>query len=116
MPSHTLRPLAPAAPPHPRVLESARSTDVGHYIAFARGEAGIWSLFNDARVTRVTLEDVLKCEAYILLYERETEAGGASVAAAPVASDDPCRKPELASAAEATNVEERTARRGKRWR
>ena len=34
-------------------------------------DSGEWFLFNDARVTRVSDQAVLRAEAFILLYERQ---------------------------------------------
>ena len=42
----------------------------GHYFSFARTGTGIWLCCNDGTVTQATVNDVLKAEAYICLYEK----------------------------------------------
>lgn len=42
----------------------------GHYFSFARTGTGIWLCCNDGTVTQATINDVLKAEAYICLYEK----------------------------------------------
>eukprot|EP00051_Salpingoeca_urceolata_P016638 m.222513 g.222513 ORF g.222513 m.222513 type:complete len:371 (+) comp18736_c0_seq1:113-1225(+) len=42
----------------------------GHYVCYVRTESGDWFLTNDASVTNVPEEEVLKQNAYMLLYKR----------------------------------------------
>uniref|UniRef100_A0ACD5Y8I2 Uncharacterized protein n=1 Tax=Avena sativa TaxID=4498 RepID=A0ACD5Y8I2_AVESA len=51
--------------------------NIGHFIAYVRASRGqqgsgpsSWVCANDSTVRRVSLEEVLRCEAYILFYER----------------------------------------------
>lgn len=53
------------------------NADVGHYIAYVRSShqqqsssSSSWFYASDANVREVSLEEVLKCEAYMLFYER----------------------------------------------
>lgn len=44
----------------------------GHYVAYVRGDEGgkLWYNASDAYVREVSLEEVLRCEAYILFYQQ----------------------------------------------
>ena len=53
----------------------------GHYVAYVRGgdrrkgeeaenRKSVWYYASDAHVLETTLEEVLRCEAYILFYEK----------------------------------------------
>ncbi|KAG8048024.1 hypothetical protein GUJ93_ZPchr0008g11963 [Zizania palustris] len=49
----------------------------GHYVAYVRAshrqqtsDSSSWFLANDAHIEEISLEEVLKCEAYLLFYER----------------------------------------------
>ena len=42
----------------------------GHYIGYAKKEDGYWYCMNDERVGRVSKEEVLGQDAYILFYKR----------------------------------------------
>uniref|UniRef100_A0ACD6ALZ8 Uncharacterized protein n=1 Tax=Avena sativa TaxID=4498 RepID=A0ACD6ALZ8_AVESA len=48
--------------------------NIGHFIAYVRASQGSgpssWVCANDSKIRRVSLEEVLRCEAYILFYER----------------------------------------------
>ncbi|XP_062196784.1 ubiquitin carboxyl-terminal hydrolase 2-like [Phragmites australis] len=57
------------------------SLDAGHYVAYVRARrlgnhqlqsscSSSWFCANDSNISEVTLEEVLKCEAYVLFYER----------------------------------------------
>eukprot|EP01105_Mastigella_eilhardi_P005021 TRINITY_DN16770_c1_g1_i3.p2 TRINITY_DN16770_c1_g1~~TRINITY_DN16770_c1_g1_i3.p2 ORF type:complete len:396 (+),score=91.87 TRINITY_DN16770_c1_g1_i3:1443-2630(+) len=68
------------------VVEHSGSMDGGHYTAHVRcGHSGMWYYCSDTHVNPVTLQDVLRAEAYILFYEQrpqqqkaaaEAESGG----------------------------------------
>ncbi|KAK1606546.1 hypothetical protein QYE76_030219 [Lolium multiflorum] len=56
--------------------------NVGHYIAYVRASRGqqgsgpsSWVCANDSIVRQASLEEVLRCEAYILFYERIDDGG-----------------------------------------
>lgn len=59
------------------VVEHMGTMRGGHYVAYIRGSekskngagASVWYHASDAYVREVTLEEVLRCEAYILFYE-----------------------------------------------
>ncbi|KAG8369648.1 hypothetical protein BUALT_Bualt14G0035500 [Buddleja alternifolia] len=54
------------------VVEHSGSMRGGHYVAYVRGGSGddcAWYHASDAYVSKVSLEQVLRCEAYILFYE-----------------------------------------------
>ena len=46
-------------------------TETGHYLTFTR-QGDTWFLFNDDKVTAVTLDEVLKAQAYILFYSMQS--------------------------------------------
>lgn len=58
------------------VVEHLGTLRGGHYVAYVRGGAKgengdcMWYHANDALVHAVSLEEVLRCEAYILFYEQ----------------------------------------------
>ena len=63
------------------VVEHSGSVSGGHYIAYVRGERNngkahqdknlpSWFYARDAHVREASLSEVLKCEAYILFYEK----------------------------------------------
>jgi hypothetical protein len=53
------------------VIHIGSSVHQGHYIAIAKNSAGVYYEFDDKAVRRISLSDVLKSDAYILLYECE---------------------------------------------
>jgi len=53
------------------VIEHRGSHKAGHYIAFTRGEAA-WNRCDDTNISPVALHDVLKCQAYMLMYRAKT--------------------------------------------
>lgn len=60
------------------VVEHSGSARGGHYVAYVKGglkdddddDDGLWYHASDAHVRQVTLEEVLRCEAYMLFYEK----------------------------------------------
>lgn len=64
------------------VVEHLGSMRGGHYIAYVRGgensrgkagkenEVSVWFHTSDAYVLETSLDEVLRCEAYILFYEK----------------------------------------------
>jgi ubiquitin carboxyl-terminal hydrolase 16/45 len=65
------------------VVEHSGTMRGGHYVAYVRGgqrnrekvdnkenESSTWYHASDAYVRQVSLDEVLRCEAYILFYER----------------------------------------------
>lgn len=46
----------------------------GHYFTFCRGSHGTWNEFNDSSVSQSGLERVLKQQAYLLFYTRDSNA------------------------------------------
>ncbi|GIX60691.1 peptidase C19 family protein [Babesia caballi] len=52
------------------VCHLGRSLDMGHYVAFVKGQHGMWNFYNDASVSTVSQNVVLglKQEAYLLFY------------------------------------------------
>ncbi|XP_022875024.1 ubiquitin carboxyl-terminal hydrolase 2-like [Olea europaea var. sylvestris] len=57
------------------VVEHLGTMRSGHYVAYVRSSKGengdsVWYHASDAHVHEVSLEEVLRCEAYILFYER----------------------------------------------
>jgi ubiquitin carboxyl-terminal hydrolase 16/45 len=51
--------------------------DAGHFVAYVRPScpqqtngSSLWFCASDADIREVSLEEVLKCEAYLLFYER----------------------------------------------
>ena len=69
------------------VVEHSGSMRMGHYIAYVRGGersggqankkergggggGGVWYYASDASIREVSLDDVLKSDAYILFYEK----------------------------------------------
>jgi ubiquitin carboxyl-terminal hydrolase 16/45 len=72
------------------VVEHIGSMTCGHYVAFVRsGKIGgrqqqcrtskSWFYASDSQVRETSLSEVLKCEAYILFYERVVEQDNMSV-------------------------------------
>lgn len=51
------------------IVHSGQLADMGHYYCYVKDENNNWYLMNDEKVERVTLREVLKQEAYILIYE-----------------------------------------------
>ncbi|XP_031404764.1 ubiquitin carboxyl-terminal hydrolase 2-like isoform X2 [Punica granatum] len=51
------------------VVEHLGTMRGGHYVAYIRGSGSVWYHASDALVREVTLEEVLRCDAYILFYE-----------------------------------------------
>jgi len=49
------------------VIEHIGSHKAGHYIAFTRREAA-WNRCDDTNISPIALHDVLKCQAYMLMY------------------------------------------------
>ncbi|KAK1274244.1 Ubiquitin carboxyl-terminal hydrolase 8 [Acorus gramineus] len=47
----------------------------GHYISYVRLSPNRWCQFNDAKVSEVSKDEVLKKEAYIVFYTRESVSG-----------------------------------------
>lgn len=65
------------------VVEHSGSMRMGHYVAYVRGGErrssgqakkesgrGVWYYASDASVRETSLDEVLRCEAYILFYEK----------------------------------------------
>lgn len=57
------------------VVEHLGTMRGGHYVAYVRGEklddgVAVWYHVSDAYVRQASLEEVLRCEAYILFYEK----------------------------------------------
>lgn len=55
------------------VVEHSGSARGGHYVAYVRGglkDDWLWYHASDAHVKEVSFEEVLRCEAYILFYEK----------------------------------------------
>jgi ubiquitin carboxyl-terminal hydrolase 16/45 len=64
------------------VVEHSGTMRGGHYIAYVRGDArgkgradkeqggSVWYYASDAHVQEVSLEEVLRCDAYLLFYEK----------------------------------------------
>ena len=42
----------------------------GHYVAYSKKEDGAWYLMDDERVGKVSKEEVLQQDAYLLFYRR----------------------------------------------
>lgn len=55
------------------IVHKGRSTRAGHYVAFVKGKNGIWFRKDDEMSVQVPLSTVLKQNAYILFYEKNTE-------------------------------------------
>ena len=64
------------------------STGGGHYTAFARAESGQWHKFDDSHTAAVEPKDVVTPAAYVLMYVRKGDAGGAGAAAEQRASPE----------------------------
>ncbi len=45
----------------------------GHYIAYTLKEDGLWYKMDDERVAKVSTEEVLRCDAYLLFYRKVNE-------------------------------------------
>jgi ubiquitin C-terminal hydrolase len=68
---------------HPSTLYELLSVAVhlgtingGHYVAYCRKEDGQWYFMDDERVGKVSLQEVLEQDAYMLFYRRvESELG-----------------------------------------
>ncbi|KAG4302323.1 hypothetical protein PCANB_001427 [Pneumocystis canis] len=56
------------------VVHSGNDTRCGHYYSFCKSSNGTWMHFNDERVSTVSLQTVLKQQAYILLYSRSSSS------------------------------------------
>lgn len=52
------------------IVHHGSSTSSGHYIAYVKSSAGQWFIADDSRVASVRIEQVLKQQAYILVYVR----------------------------------------------
>jgi ubiquitin carboxyl-terminal hydrolase 16/45 len=64
------------------VVEHLGTMRGGHYIAYVRGDernngkadkeqgGSVWYYASDAHVREVSLEEVLRCDAYLLFYEK----------------------------------------------
>lgn len=52
------------------VVHSGNDTRCGHYYSFCKSSNGTWTHFNDEFVSTVSLQTVLKQQAYILIYTR----------------------------------------------
>lgn len=52
------------------IVHHGSSTSSGHYIAYVKSAGGQWFIADDSRVASVRIEQVLKQQAYILLYAR----------------------------------------------
>lgn len=50
------------------LVHRGRSCDCGHYFAYVR-KGSDWYLANDAEVTKVDVDEVLRAQAYVLVYE-----------------------------------------------
>lgn len=55
------------------LVHQGKSCHSGHYYAYAKSAAGVWHLFDDARVTTVSEREVLSQRAYMLFYVREVK-------------------------------------------
>eukprot|EP00756_Hemistasia_phaeocysticola_P009931 Hpha_TRINITY_DN14971_c4_g4::TRINITY_DN14971_c4_g4_i1::g.143945::m.143945/K11855/USP36_42; ubiquitin carboxyl-terminal hydrolase 36/42 len=53
------------------IVHIGSSQHSGHYVAYARGANGVWSLFDDCSVRQVGIQEVLHSEAYMLFYQRK---------------------------------------------
>lgn len=53
------------------VCHLGHSLDRGHYICYARMPDDTWAEFDDSRCWRVSLQDVLSSQAYVLVYRRQ---------------------------------------------
>ncbi|KAK4795071.1 hypothetical protein SAY86_013065 [Trapa natans] len=51
------------------VVEHLGTMRGGHYVAYVRGHSSVWYHVSDAYVREVSLDEVLRCDAYILFYE-----------------------------------------------
>jgi ubiquitin carboxyl-terminal hydrolase 36/42 len=54
------------------VVHAGDSCHSGHYFAFVKNSTGSWFRVDDRRVEQVSLDDVLKQQAYMLFYMRDT--------------------------------------------
>lgn len=50
------------------IVHDSDITENGHYYCYNKDKYGNWYLMDDDKIQRVTIEDVLNKEAYILLY------------------------------------------------
>jgi len=53
-------------------VHSGHSVHSGHYFSFVRSSAGIWYSMNDTSVSQVGVHNVLKQQAYMLFYVRDS--------------------------------------------
>ena len=53
------------------VAHHGSSLTSGHYTAYVRGGGDRWFHLDDSRVSPVSADTVLACEAYVLFYERK---------------------------------------------
>lgn len=51
------------------VVEHLGTMRGGHYVAYVRGSGTVWYHVSDAYVREVSLDEVLRCDAYLLFYE-----------------------------------------------
>lgn len=72
------------------IVHHGSSTSSGHYIAYVKSAAGQWCVADDSRVASVRIEQVLKQQAYMLMYVRREprlwRLQGAADASAPHAT------------------------------
>jgi ubiquitin carboxyl-terminal hydrolase 16/45 len=56
------------------VIEHVGSTPTsGHYIAYVKAKSGDWFRASDHVTRKVSLQEVLQCEAYMLFYEKGSD-------------------------------------------
>lgn len=54
------------------LVHQGSSASTGHYYAFGKGSHGTWNEFNDTSVSQSGIERVLRQQAYMLFYVRDT--------------------------------------------